>query len=44
MYCLLLQIVEFKGESVGDVEKMFKMYHTKKIYYFQADSKAIADK
>lgn len=35
---------EFKGENVGDTEKIFRMHHTKKYYYFQADSKGIADK
>lgn len=38
------KVLEFKGESVGDTEKIFKMCHTKKVYYFQADSKGIADK
>jgi len=35
---------EFKGETVGDTEKIFRMHHTKKVYYFQADSKGTADK
>jgi hypothetical protein len=36
---------EFKGEIVGDTDKIFKMYHhPNKVYYFQADSKDIADK
>lgn len=42
--CLILQGKEFKGENVGDTEKIFRMHHTKKYYYFQADSKGIADK
>jgi hypothetical protein len=42
--CLILQGKEFKGEIVGDTEKMFKMHHTKKVYYFQADSRDIANK
>lgn len=40
----LLQVAELKGESIGDKEKVFKMYHTKKMYYFQAESKEIVDK
>lgn len=36
--------VELKGESVGDKEKVFKMHHTKKVYYFQAESKDVVDK
>jgi len=35
---------EFKGEIVGDPEKIFKIHHTKKVYYFQADSRDIANK
>lgn len=38
------KVKEFKGESVGDAEKIFKIYHARKVYYFQADSKDIADK
>lgn len=40
----LLQVAELKGESIGDKEKVFKMYHTNKMYYFQAESKEIVDK
>jgi hypothetical protein len=44
MCFLILQAVELKGESVGDKEKVFKMHHTKKVYYFQAESKDVVDK
>jgi hypothetical protein len=36
--------MELKGESVYDKEKVFKMYHTKKMYYFQAESEDTVDK
>jgi hypothetical protein len=44
MCFLIVQGVELKGESVGDKEKVFKMHHTKKVYYFQAESKDVVDK
>ncbi|XP_021930106.1 FYVE, RhoGEF and PH domain-containing protein 4-like [Zootermopsis nevadensis] len=33
-----------KGESFGEKDKVFKMYHTKKMYYFQAESPDVVDK
>jgi hypothetical protein len=33
-----------QGKEAFDAEKIFRMCHTKKVYFFQADSKDIADK
>jgi hypothetical protein len=41
---LILQVTDLKGETIGDRHKVFKMYHTKKVYYFQAESQDIVDK
>lgn len=40
----IAKALDYKGESVGDKEKIFKMYHAKKMYYFQAVSKEEADR
>ena len=44
VYYFLFQVLEYKGESVADKEKIFKMFHTKKMYFFQAVSKEEADR
>jgi len=35
----LFQLSELKGEADSEKENMFKMYHTRKTYYFQASKK-----
>lgn len=40
----MLQASDYKGESISEKEKIFKMYHAKKMYYFQAASKEEADR
>ncbi|PSN55791.1 hypothetical protein C0J52_02466 [Blattella germanica] len=40
----IAKVLELKGESFSDKEKVFKMFHAKKMYYFQAESKEIVEK
>ncbi|XP_069692894.1 FYVE, RhoGEF and PH domain-containing protein 2-like [Periplaneta americana] len=40
----IAKVLELKGESFNDKEKVFKMYHAKKMYYFQGESKEIVEK